>query len=174
MRTGAVRWSTNGFGRGATLLVDNHLLVLTERGQLVLAEPNPGAYTEVARCQAIPYYNGATNKCWNVPAVAQGRVYVRSTSYAACFDFSVPDLKLDPPEPLAPDKLRLAFRAADGSRLDSNRLAGVEVRTATNLAQPLNEWVRLTNALVLTNGEVRVDNVPLNPPRRYFIVREPQ
>lgn len=174
LRTGAVRWSTNGFGRGATLLVDNQLLVLTERGELVLAEPNPNAYTELGRCQAIPHYHGTTNKCWNVPAVAGGRVYVRSTSYAACFDFSVPDLKLDPPQTFPPAKLRLTFRVADGSVLDSNRLAGVGVRAGTDLSQTPNQWVRLTNALVLTNGEVRMDIVPLGGPRRFFIVEEPR
>ena len=86
LRTGAVKWSSNGFGRGGTILVDNHLLVIGETGQLVLVEPNPAAYTEVARLAAIPNYNPNTNKCWNSPAVCDGRVYVRSTALAACFE----------------------------------------------------------------------------------------
>jgi outer membrane protein assembly factor BamB len=91
MATGAVKWSTNNFGHGGTLLVDNHLLIITERGDLVLANPNPNAYTEMGRFLAIPGYNGDNNKCWTAPAVADGRVYVRSTAWGACFDLSVPD-----------------------------------------------------------------------------------
>jgi hypothetical protein len=90
MRTGELKWATYNFGMGGTLLVDNHLLILTEYGDLVLAEANPSAYTEVARFQAIPDYS-AYNRCWNSPAVADGRVYVRSTSYGAVFDLSVND-----------------------------------------------------------------------------------
>jgi outer membrane protein assembly factor BamB len=174
MRTGVVQWSTNGFGRGGTLLVDGRLLVLTERGQLVLAQPNPSAYPELARCLAIPNYHGTTNKCWNTPAVSEGRVFVRSTAYAACFDFSVPDLKLDPPQPVAANKLRLTVRTVDGTAVASNRFAALEIRASTNISQTLTQWVRLTNTLVLTSGVVRVDNVQVNQPRRFFIVREPR
>ena len=38
MRTGAVKWSTNNFGHGGTLLVNGHLLVLTEKGDLPAAK----------------------------------------------------------------------------------------------------------------------------------------
>ena len=30
MRTGTVKWSVTGFGRGATILVDDHILSVTE------------------------------------------------------------------------------------------------------------------------------------------------
>src|SRR5205814_2723026 len=69
MRTGVVKWSTNGFGRGATILVDDHILTITEKGPLVLSNPNTNAYTEVGRILAIPNYADFTNKCWNAPAV---------------------------------------------------------------------------------------------------------
>lgn len=176
MRTGIVKWSTNNFGHGATLLVDDHLLVITETGQLVLAKPNTNAYTEVARFLAIPNYNGTTNKCWNVPAVADGRVYIRSTSYAAAFDFSVPDLMLSPPQIAAGGELLLTVGTVDGRPLDSNRLAGLEIRATTNLAQPLTQWTQLTNGLALTNGGVRlIDNADSGTqPQRFFIVTEPR
>jgi len=175
MRTGAVRWSTNGFGRGATLLVDGHLLVISETGQLVLAQPNTNAYTEVGRFVAIPNSNLSANRCWNSPAVSDGRVYVRSTAYVACFDFSVPGLKLDPPQFLATDQLRLTIGTVNGAPVDANRLAGLGVRTTTNLAQSLAQWTQLTNGLVLTDGVVRIDGVDsATQPRRFFIVTEPQ
>jgi len=175
MRSGAVKWSVNSFGRGGTLLVDNHLLTITETGLLVLYKPDTNAYTELGRCLAIPNYHGTTNKCWNVPAVSDGRVYVRSTAYAACFDFSVPDLKLDPPQVVAADKLQLTVRTVNGTPVDSNRLPGLEVRATTNLAHTLAQWDSLTNSLVLTNGKVRIDDVDARAqPRRFFIISEPQ
>ena len=175
MRTGTVMWSTNGFGRGGTILVDGHLLTITERGQLVLSELNTNAYIEVARLPAIPNYHGSSNKCWNVPAVCDGRVYVRSTAYAACYDLSVAGLQLDPPQPVGGDGFSLTVRTANGTAMDSNRLAGLEVRTSTNLTQNLNEWLQLTNSPLLTNGVVRIDNVGSGgQPQRFFIVSEPE
>jgi outer membrane protein assembly factor BamB len=173
LATGALKWSVSNFGRGAVLKVGEHLLGLTERGALVLMEPNPAAYTELARFQAIRHFHADTNKCWNAPAVANGRVYVRSTAYAAAFDLSLPSLKLDSPLPLPPNQMQLTLRAADGSPLSTDRLARLEVRAGTNLAQPLSEWARLTNALVLTNGVARLTNVDASPARQYFIVNEP-
>ena len=172
--TGAVKWSTNDFGRGGTILVDEHLLTVTEKGELVLIKPNTNAYTEVARFLAIPNYHGTTNKCWNVAAVADGRVYVRSTAAVAAFDFSVPDLSLDPPQPLADGKLRLLARAVNGAAISSNRLAGLEARMGTNIAQPALQWAKLTNSLVLSNGVLSIDNVDRGgEPKQFFILREP-
>jgi outer membrane protein assembly factor BamB len=175
MRSGAVKWSTNGFGRGATILVNEHLLSITENGQLVLVQPNTNAYSEVARFLAIPNYNDCTNKCWNTPAVCNGRVYVRSTACGACFDFSMPDLKLDPPQPLAAGELRLTVRTVNGAPVDSNRLAGIEVRASAEIVQALTQWTQLTNRLVLTDGVVRIDSVNSGTqPRKFFIVSEPK
>jgi outer membrane protein assembly factor BamB len=173
MRTGAIKWSTNGFGRGSTILVGDNLLTLAERGQLVLIQPNTNAYAEIARFTAIPNYNGNTNKCWNTPAICDGRVYVRSTAYAACFDLSVPDLKLDVPEPGAPGELRLTVRTVNGTPISSNRLAGLEVRGATRLSQPVVQWDKLTNSLTLTDGVVRIDSVAAGG-QHYFIASEPK
>jgi hypothetical protein len=164
----------NGFGRGGTLLVDNHLLTLTERGDLVLFRPETNAYTEVARLQAITNYNGNFNKCWNVPAVCDGRVYLRSTVQAACFDLALPDLRLDPPQPLDSNRLQLTVRTTNGAPVDAVRLAGLAVQATTNLSLAVTQWTKLTNELRLTNGAVQIENVDASgDPRRYFIVSEP-
>ena len=140
----------------------------------MLVQPNTNAYTEVARCAVITNYSSSNNRCWNVPAVADGRVYARSTGYGACFDFSVPDLKLDSPQSVPPSTLQLVVRTVNGTPINSNRLAGMEVRATTNTLLSLTQWTKLTNTLVLTNGVVRLTNVPTDPLRRYFIVSEPQ
>ncbi len=151
-----------------------HLLAITERGQLVLASPNTNSYTEVARFLAIPNYSGGANKCWNALAVCDGKIYVRSTAYAAAFDFSVPDLKLDPPKSESLNKFQLTIRTIDGTAVNSNRLTGMEVSASTNLSLPLSQWSRLTNELTLTNGTVRVNSVDAGPLRQFFIVSEPK
>jgi hypothetical protein len=174
LRTGAVKWSVNDFGRGAAVLVNNHVVSLTEKGELVLVKPDPDAYTELARFLAIPNYNGDTNKCWNGPAVCDGRIYVRSTYSVAGFDFSIPSLKLDLPQRVAPDRLQLTLRTVNGSPLASNRLAGLEVHASTNLAQTVGDWPKLTNTLTLSNGIAVTEFEDVPAPERYFILSEPQ
>jgi outer membrane protein assembly factor BamB len=175
MRTGVVRWSVGNFGRGATLLVNDLLVSLTELGHLVLAQPNTNAYTELGRFLAIPDYNPNANKCWNIPAVCDGRVYVRSTAYAACYDLSLPNLKLDPPAFTAPDQLQLTIRTTNGAPVQSNRLIGLEVRTATDITRTLTQWTALTNPLVLTGGVVLLDHVDSGTQtQKFFIVTEPK
>jgi len=80
---GREKWSHEGFGQGGTILVDGNVLALAENGDLVLVEGNPAAYHELARHHAV------SGKCWNNPAVANGRAYVRSTREAVCLDLSV-------------------------------------------------------------------------------------
>lgn len=80
--TGKVLWSKEGFGPGGCLLVDGHVLVLSDTGDLVLALASPSGYTETARVHAI------TGKCWNAPVVSNGKIYARSTKEGACLDVS--------------------------------------------------------------------------------------
>jgi hypothetical protein len=112
-------------------------LVLTERGELVLAEANTNAYVELARFQAIPDYQPDFNKCWNALAISDGQVYVRSTAYAARYDLGVPGLKLDPPQLTGGNTLQLAIRTATGTDVDASRLTGMEIaRPRTRCCRP--------------------------------------
>lgn len=83
MATGKEIWSEEGFGQGGTILVDGRILVLSENGHLVLVEATPRNYVELARTKAV------TGKCWNNPAVCNGRIYARSTKEGVCLDVSV-------------------------------------------------------------------------------------
>jgi outer membrane protein assembly factor BamB len=170
MRTGVVKWTASNFGRCATILMDDHLVSLTEKGILVLSKPDTNAYTELARFTAIPNYHGTTNKCWNAPAVSDGRIYVRSTAFVAAFDFSVPGFKIDSPQIIGPGQLSLTARTMDGTPVDSNRLSNLEVRATTNLGENPAQWSRLTNSFDLTNGVVRVNLNNLQPPSRWFFM----
>jgi outer membrane protein assembly factor BamB len=174
IQTGTIKWATNNFGRGGVLIVNKQLVVITEKGELVLVQPNTNAYTELGRFQAIPGYDINTNKCWNTPAVADGKIYIRSTYFGAMYDLSVPGLKLDTPTPQPPGRFQLTVRTSDGSAVNSNRLTGMEVRASTDLVSSPEAWPKLTNQLVLTNGVVVVTNVDSTTPVRYFIVTEPK
>ena len=174
LATGVTRWGTNFFGRSSVLLVGTNLLCITERGSLVLVAAKSDAYQELARLEAIPNFHTDQNKCWNAMALCDGQVYIRSTAYAARFDLSVPDLKLDPPQLAPPNKLNLTIRTVTGTPVGSNRVASMEVRASTNPANSVTSWSKLTNTLVLSNGVVRITNVDAAPPRRFFLVNEPK
>jgi outer membrane protein assembly factor BamB len=80
LATGAIQWEQPGFGAGNVILVSGKLLALSDAGELVVVEPTPTAYRELARIKAVP------GKCWSTPAVSDGRLYVRSTQEGVCLD----------------------------------------------------------------------------------------
>lgn len=80
LKTGEVKWEQPGFGAGNVILSGNHLVALSDDGQVVVVEANPERYQELARTRAIG------GKCWSTPALSNGRLYVRSTKESACFE----------------------------------------------------------------------------------------
>jgi outer membrane protein assembly factor BamB len=80
LATGKVVWEQSGFGAGNVILVNDQLLALTDYGELVVVAATPQAYKELARAKVI------TGKCWSTPALADGRIYVRSTKEGACLE----------------------------------------------------------------------------------------
>jgi hypothetical protein len=82
LATGEEKWSKEGFGQGGTILVDGSLVTLAENGDLVVVEATPRSYNETARAKAV------IGKCWNNVAVANGRIYARSTKEGVCLDVS--------------------------------------------------------------------------------------
>ncbi len=80
--TGETRWQKQGFGKGTVLMTDDHLIVLGERGQLALVKTTPEAYTEIADLGQV-----LTGRCWTVPTLVNGRLYLRSLKEMVCLDF---------------------------------------------------------------------------------------
>jgi outer membrane protein assembly factor BamB len=176
LSTGNLMWTTNNFGMGGLILVQTNLLVLTEDGQLVLVQPNPGAYTELARCRAFQFTANAPGKCWNNPSFSDGRIYAHSTRGGIALEVSGPPaLKLLTPQVLSSTQLALVVSTANGSPIDSNRLARVEVHASHRFGPLFSDWPRLTNLLVLTtNGLGRLTNtISGSQPRQYYITVEP-
>jgi outer membrane protein assembly factor BamB len=179
LSTGALKWSVNNFGMGGLILADSNLLVLTEDGQLVLAQPNPNAYTELARYQAFNFTYDAPGKCWQHPTVSNGRIYAHSTREAVSFDVSVsapapPRLMLLAPIVLNSTDVQLSVSTVDGSPIDSTRLTKIEVHASDDLNAAVATWPRLTEPLVLdADGIARLtNNVAADQFQRFFIAVE--
>ena len=78
--TGELQWKGGRYGHGQLLLAGDHLVILTERGELVLVRATPERHEEVGFSPAIE------GKTWNVPALAEGRLLVRNARQMAAFD----------------------------------------------------------------------------------------
>jgi len=71
-RTGAVKWKYPGLGLGSVMAADGKLIIMGERGELIVAEASADAFKPVARAQVLG------GKCWTVPVLANGRIYCRN------------------------------------------------------------------------------------------------
>lgn len=80
---GKRKWKRGRYGHGQLILVDDLLLILTESGDIALAEAKPDAYQELARIPAIK------GKTWNNPAVAGPYLLVRNSREAACYELPI-------------------------------------------------------------------------------------
>jgi outer membrane protein assembly factor BamB len=78
LATGKVRWSVDDFGDCMMLLSGDRLLALMESGELVLGQATPAGWREISRAQVVG--SGARSQ----PALANGRLYVRSRNQVVC------------------------------------------------------------------------------------------
>jgi len=77
-------WKEDKFNKGNLLLVDNRLIVLGQNGNLALAEASPDGYKEKSHVQAFEVERG--ERCWSMPVLAQGRLYLRGPKKLICLD----------------------------------------------------------------------------------------
>ena len=80
--TGELKWSQRGHGKGSLIMVDEKLLVLSDKGKLIMVEASPKAYKEIASFQAL------TGKSWTAPSFADGKLYVRNLTQLACYQLT--------------------------------------------------------------------------------------
>jgi outer membrane protein assembly factor BamB len=83
-KSGKKAWKRGRYGHGQVLLVQamEMLLILTEKGKLVLAKTNPKKLEEIA---TIPSVEGIT---WNHPVVAGGKLFVRNANEMVAYDLN--------------------------------------------------------------------------------------
>jgi outer membrane protein assembly factor BamB len=70
--TGALKWTSKAPGFGSLILAGNKLVVLSEKGELLLGQPSPEEFKPLARAKVL------SGVCWTPPALADGRLYVRN------------------------------------------------------------------------------------------------
>ncbi len=175
LTTGTLMWSVPNFGRGGTILVNNLLLSLTEDGQVVLIQPDPAQYRELARARVFQFGVGNQGKCWNSPAYSDGRIYARSTRGGVALDVSLPGpLKFFPPQILAGGHLELLVGTVDGSPISTDRQARIALHASDHLDGSPGNWPILTDALILTaDGRLRFTNaLDAAPSQRFYSVVE--
>ena len=78
--TGKPQWAKRGLGKGSLVLADGRLVILSDKGKLVLAEASPERYNEISAFQAL------IGKSWTMPTVVGGKVYLRNLAEMACYD----------------------------------------------------------------------------------------
>jgi outer membrane protein assembly factor BamB len=80
-RTGKITWKERGgFGKGCLIAADGKLIVLGENGNLALVEARPDVYRELASGRI------STSRCWALPSLAGGLLFVRDQETVQCFD----------------------------------------------------------------------------------------
>jgi outer membrane protein assembly factor BamB len=72
--TGEVKWSEKGLGLGAFMVADGKVIILSEKGELVIAEASPAGFKALSRAQVL------TGKCWTAPVLSQGKIYCRNSN----------------------------------------------------------------------------------------------
>ena len=77
--TGEQKRKGGRYGYGQILLAGDHIVVLTEDGQVVLVKATPDRHEEVASFEAL------TGKTWNHPVIAAGRLLVRNSEEMAAY-----------------------------------------------------------------------------------------
>jgi len=83
-KTGEVKWSQEGLGKGSLMIADGKLIILGERGKLVIAQASPDGFKELSSAQILK------GKCWTVPVLANGKIYARNNpdGQLVCIDVS--------------------------------------------------------------------------------------
>jgi len=79
--TGDLRWS-EAFATGSVIAAGKQLIILTEKGELIIAPADPKAFKPTARGQIL----GATTRA--IPALADSRLYARDSRRLVCVDLS--------------------------------------------------------------------------------------
>jgi outer membrane protein assembly factor BamB len=81
--TGEVKWKEASAGLGALMAAGGKLIVLSEKGELIIAEATPEKFKPLARAQVLG------GKCWTTPVLSNGRIYCRNSQGAlVCVDVS--------------------------------------------------------------------------------------
>jgi outer membrane protein assembly factor BamB len=84
---GKEMWSVRGLGAGSLIVAGDKLVILGEKGQLILADPDTGQLKKIVERDIL-----GGDYCWTPPVLADGKIYARnyiksrSVSEIICID----------------------------------------------------------------------------------------
>jgi len=82
LTSGEVKWAEKT-GVGGLMAADGKLIVLTEKGELMVVEATPEKFKALSRAQVLG------GKCWTTPVLANGRIFCRNAKGdLVCLDVS--------------------------------------------------------------------------------------
>jgi hypothetical protein len=93
LASGKRRWKDGRYGRGQVMLLPEQslLLVISEKGEMLLLAADPERHRELGRFRAL------AEKTWNHPVIAHGRLYARNAEEMACYELAGFELKRPSP-----------------------------------------------------------------------------
>ena len=82
---GKEQWQDRSLGKGSLIMsADGRLIIMSDKGELVIARADPQKFNALARAQILP-----KTKCWTSPVLANGRIYARNANGdVVCVDVS--------------------------------------------------------------------------------------
>ncbi|QDT45550.1 outer membrane biogenesis protein BamB [Gimesia alba] len=78
--TGKEKWSSRSPGKGKLIIADGQMIIITETGELVLAPVSSDGFHPASQARVLK------GTCYTAPALANGRLYVRSNQQLVCID----------------------------------------------------------------------------------------
>jgi outer membrane protein assembly factor BamB len=98
LRTGQLKWATRDPGFGSLLCAAGDLVVLSEKGELLVFAKSPARASQTGdsdfllKPEAVARANVLSGTCWTQPSLANGRLYVRNAKgELRCLDVSGKD-----------------------------------------------------------------------------------
>jgi len=83
LKTGEVKYQSDGVGRGSVTAVNDMLYCLGERGRMALVRATPNEYRIISEFKAP---QGGKGLHWAHPVICDGRLYLRHVDKLFCYD----------------------------------------------------------------------------------------
>lgn len=73
LKDGKEIWAEKTVGFGSLMAADGRLIILTEKGELIIAKASTEKFEEINRSQIL------SGRCWSAPVLANGKLFARNT-----------------------------------------------------------------------------------------------
>jgi outer membrane protein assembly factor BamB len=81
LKDGEEIWAEKSIGFGSLMAANGRLIILTEKGELVIAKASTEKFEEINRSQIL------SGRCWSAPVLANGKLFARNTpGHVVCLD----------------------------------------------------------------------------------------